>query len=241
MRNIVLNNKIIEYDLKHNSKKNVNIHIKPDLTLAVSAPRWVLKGELENILYNKSTWILTNLEKQKRLLREKRTNILENGHSIWFKGEKYRLYFRQADKNFVCFVDDMIIVYSSNVDDTEYSKKVFMKWLKSQAEEDFNDALTKYRNKMLKKYKIPEYSLQIRSMKSRWGTCIPSKRKVTLNLHLMFAPKEYLEYIALHELTHFLEIYHNDRFYDIVKEFMPNYKEISRSLNEEYSMIAKYI
>ena len=50
MRSIILNNKIIQYDLKYNAKKNVNIHIKPDLTVKVSAPRWVLKGELERIL-----------------------------------------------------------------------------------------------------------------------------------------------------------------------------------------------
>ena len=99
MRSIVLNNKIIEYDLKRNSKKNVNIHIKPDLTLAVSAPRWVLKGQLERILYDKSSWILTNLENQKKQLREKKTNILENGHVIWYKGEKYRFYYKQSDKN----------------------------------------------------------------------------------------------------------------------------------------------
>ena len=99
MRSIVLNNKIIEYDLKHNSKKNVNIHIKPDMTLAVSAPRWVLKGELERILYNKSSWILTNLESQKRQLRENKTNNLENGHSILIG--RYPGITRKSHKNYV--------------------------------------------------------------------------------------------------------------------------------------------
>ena len=94
---------------------------------------------------------------------------------------------------------------------------------------------------MLRKYNVPEVSLQVRSMKSRWGTCTPSKKKITLNLYLMFAPKEYIECIVLHELTHFLEIYHNEHFYSIMKEFMPKCKQYQRELNKEYSQISKYI
>ena len=81
--------------------------------------------------------------------------------------------------------------------------------------------------------------LQIRAMKTRWGTCTPSKKKITLNLNLMYVPEEYMEYVVLHELTHFLEISHNDKFYNIISEFMPNWKERRDLLNKEYSQIAK--
>ena len=166
--------------------------------------------------------------------------MLENGHSIWFRGEKYRLYYRFSDRNFVYLTEDQIIVFSKKSDDIEYTQDIFKKWLKSLAETEFEEALKKYRNKMIKKYNIPEYSMQIRSMKTRWGTCIPSKKKITLNLSLMYTPHEYVEYVALHELTHFLEIYHNKHFYDIMAEFMPDYKERQDTLNQEYGQIAKY-
>ena len=67
MRSIVLNNKIVEYDVSYNSKKNVNIRVKSDLTLNISAPRWVVKSELERILTKKSGWILDNIEKQRKI------------------------------------------------------------------------------------------------------------------------------------------------------------------------------
>ena len=239
MRSIILNNKIIEYNVKYNAKKNVNIHIKPDLTVNVSAPRWVLKGELERILNKKSTWILDNIERQKKLQRAKKVNTFEHAHSIWFRGEKYRLYYKMSDHNYVCVFEDQILVFTKKIDDIEYSKKVFKEWLKGIAEEDFTKALDKYRAKMIKKYNIPEYVLQIRSMKTRWGTCTPAKKKITLNLNLMYSPNECLEYVALHELTHFLEIYHNAHFYDILREFMPDYKVRQDKLNKEYSQIGK--
>ena len=237
MKSIILNNKIIEYNVKYNSKKNVNIRIKSDLTLNVSAPRWVVKSELERILTKKSGWILDNLEKQRKIQREKKLNILENGHSIWLKGEKYRLFYRKSEKNYVYINEEQIIVFSKKSEDLEYTQKVFLEWLRGIAEIEFKKALDKYRNKMLKKYNIPEYVLQIRAMKTRWGTCTPAKKKITLNLNLMYAPKEYLEYVALHELAHFVEIYHNERFYNILSEFMCDWKSRQDTLNKEYSQI----
>ena len=174
MRSIVLNNKIVEYNVNYNSKKNVNIRIKADLTLNVSAPRWVVKSELERILTKKSGWILDNIEKQRKIQRNKKVNILENGHSVWLKGEKYRLFYRKSEENYVLIVEEQIIVFSKRSDDLEYSKKIFIEWLREMAKIEFDRALNKYRNKMIKKYNIPEFNLQIRAMKTRWGTCTPS-------------------------------------------------------------------
>lgn len=239
MRSIVLNNKIVEYDVRYNAKKNVNIRIKSDLTLNVSAPRWVVKSELERILTKKSGWILDNIEKQRKIQRNKKVNILENGHSVWLKGEKYRLFYRKSEQNYVLIVEDQIIVFSKKSEDLEYSKKIFLDWLREIARCEFEKTLNKYRNRMIKIYNIPEFNLQIRAMKTRWGTCTPAKKKITLNLNLMYAPQAYLEYVALHELTHFLEIYHNMHFYDILTEFMPDWKVRQESLNKEYSQIMR--
>lgn len=239
MRSIVLNNKIVEYKVNYNSKKNVNIRIKSDLTLNVSAPRWVLKSELERIIAKKSNWILENLEKQKDIQKNKKVNIIENNHLIWFRGKRYKLLFKASNENYVWISSDQIIVFSKKNDDLEYSKKVFTDWLRSMAMDDFTKALNKYRTKMIRKYNIPEYNLQIRAMKTRWGTCTPSKKKITLNLNLIYAPQEYMEYVALHELTHFIEIYHNANFYDILTEFMPDWKERQEVLNKEYSQIGR--
>ncbi len=239
MRSIVLNNRIVEYNVNYNSKKNVNIRVKSDLTLNISAPRWVVKSELERILTKKSGWILDNIEKQRKIQRNKKVNILENGHVIWFKGEKYRLFYRKSEDNYVFLVDDQIIVFSKKSEDLEYSQRILLNWLRELAKNDFTKALNKYRNKMLKKYNIPEFNLQIRAMKTRWGTCTPSKKKITLNLNLMYAPQEYMEYVALHELTHFIEIYHNAHFYEVLSEFMPDWRERQDILNKEYSQISR--
>lgn len=235
METIVINNKEIEYEISYKSKRNINIRIESDSKIKVSAPRRVSKAEIKNALLEKSSWIIKNLEKQKKL----KTNKLESGNLIWYKGKEYTLYYKQADKNNVIAFDEHLLVYSKHVDDLDYSKNVLHNWLRQNAEIEYKDVLNKYYTQMITKYKIPQYTFQIRDMKTRWGTCMPSEKKITLSLNLMYVPHPYLEYVALHELTHFLEIHHNQHFYSIIGEFMPDYKERQKTLNKEYSFISK--
>lgn len=72
----------------------------------------------------------------------------------------------------------------------------------------------------------------IRDMKSRWGSCTVSKKTIRINLQLARKPKECLEYIVVHELTHLLEASHNARFHAYMKQFLPDYKERKRLLEE---------
>lgn len=235
LEKITLKNQVIEYDLSYTAKRNINMRIGSDSRLKVSAPKRVSKVEINRVLKDKAEWIIKNLEK----VKGNKQNVLETGHLIWFNGHQYRLYYKQADNNKVIVFDEYILVYTKHIDDIDYSQDVLLEWLKDLAEIEFLDVLNKYKTLMRTKYKIPDFTFQIRNMKTRWGTCIPSKKKITLSLSLMYVPHELLEYVALHELAHFLEVYHNARFYAIIEEFMPDYKVRMKTLNKEYSQITR--
>jgi len=49
-------------------------------------------------------------------------------------------------------------------------------------------------------------------MRTKWGTCNPTAKRIWLNLELAKKPIECLEYIIVHELVHLLERTHNERF-----------------------------
>ena len=76
-----------------------------------------------------------------------------------------------------------------------------------------------------KRYGIKYPMLKYRDMKSRWGSCIPSKNTITLNKQLVLAPRECVEYVVVHEYCHFLEPNHSKRFYEHVARHMPDWKE----------------
>lgn len=66
---------------------------------------------------------------------------------------------------------------------------------------------------------------RIRIMKSRWGSCNPTQGRICLNLHLINYPLICLEYVIVHELVHILEPSHNKRFYALMTQFMPEWKQ----------------
>lgn len=70
----------------------------------------------------------------------------------------------------------------------------------------------------------------IRDMKSRWGSCTVTKKTIRLNLQLAKKPEECVEYVVVHELTHLLEPSHNARFHAYMKNYLPDYKERKRRL-----------
>ena len=71
----------------------------------------------------------------------------------------------------------------------------------------------------------------IRKMKTRWGTCNADARRIWLNLELAKKPVLCLEYIVVHELVHFRERRHNDRFRKWMDKLMPQWRLHREELN----------
>ena len=71
----------------------------------------------------------------------------------------------------------------------------------------------------------------IKKMKTRWGTCTIAARRIWLNLELAKKPLSCLEFILVHEMVHFLERHHNDRFREYMDRFMPQWRLHRDELN----------
>jgi len=72
-------------------------------------------------------------------------------------------------------------------------------------------------------------SLAFRNMTSRWGSCNPKTGRVCINIQLVKYPESCLEYVVVHELCHFLERKHNAHFWELVTQYLPDWKA-SRAL-----------
>ena len=72
--------------------------------------------------------------------------------------------------------------------------------------------------------------IKVRLMKTRWGSCIPSKRQITFNQRLAEKPRAAIEYVVLHEYAHFAQCNHSPAFWGVVAAYMPDYKQRERLL-----------
>ena len=73
----------------------------------------------------------------------------------------------------------------------------------------------------------------IKRMKTKWGTCNIEGRRVWLNLELIKKPEPCLEYVIVHELTHFFERSHSDRFVAMMDRWLPQWRTLRAELNSE--------
>jgi len=73
--------------------------------------------------------------------------------------------------------------------------------------------------------------LYVQQMKTKWGSCNPRARAIRLNTELAKKPKHCLEYVLLHELVHFFEPHHGQRFVSLMDKFMPQWRHRRDELN----------
>ena len=76
--------------------------------------------------------------------------------------------------------------------------------------------------------------VQIKNNKSNWGSCSKSGR-IILNFKLLFFPLSILDYVVVHELSHFDHHNHGKLFWKRVESAFPSYKIASKWLRKDAS------
>lgn len=162
----------IVYEFSAKKVKNINLRIRDNGTIYVSAPAQLPFERVEKFLNSKEDWIIKN---QKRILSHQKMDVQEYSHA-----ECLATFSAISDIIFPIFQDIL------------------------QGEKP---------------------TLKIRTMKTRWGVCNPSKKIITLNTALMAQPKEAQEYVILHEYVHFIHPNHQAGFHEMMAKLMPDYRK----------------
>lgn len=92
-----------------------------------------------------------------------------------------------------------------------------------------NEALTRV-YPLIKPFGVAFPSLKLRALKSQWGNCHWAQGYITLNTALARCPEELRDYVALHELVHFLHHDHGPGFYARMDTLMPNWRRRRKAL-----------
>lgn len=67
--------------------------------------------------------------------------------------------------------------------------------------------------------------LGVRRMTTRWGSCVPDRGRIWLNLALVVRPPSMLEYVVVHELAHLIEPSHGPAFQAVMDRHLPDWRE----------------
>lgn len=73
--------------------------------------------------------------------------------------------------------------------------------------------------------------IKVNKANTRWGSC-NSKGDISFAYRLIFVPEELIDYVIVHELAHLKEMNHSVKFWTIVENIMPDYKDRRKRLNQ---------
>lgn len=82
-----------------------------------------------------------------------------------------------------------------------------------------------------KHYNFTYNRVAIRNQSSRWGSCSKNKN-LNFNYKLLHISPEDRDYVIVHELCHLAEMNHGPKFWALVAELCPNYKDSRARLRE---------
>lgn len=209
-----LDDQILDVEIIKKNNKNTYIRLKNPTTIYVTTNYFTSKSYIKNLLDNNQNFLRKALKKVNKKI--------ENDSNFILLGIKYEVIFSSNFKN--------VEVDFSNKKIYVNNKKMLDKWLTTQMKELFLKRLD-YNYKLFKE-DIPYPNLKIRNMKTRWGVCNRSNNTITLNAKLIKYSMEKLDYVIIHELSHFVHFNHSSSFWLVVSKYCPNYKIIKRELKD---------
>lgn len=226
---VTVGNRKIAYELTRKKVKNINLRIKPDGSVHVSASNAVTIAVIERFMKQKADFILSAIDKyNERGVKGKMQFV--GGEKLPILGRERTLYVLKATRNSVTDKDGNITLSVTDTDDYELKYKVYITWLMAQCLEIITLLCKAAYDEYYGKLGISFPVIKVKDMRSRWGSCIPSKGILTFNVHLMEYPFAAAEYVVAHEFTHFFQANHSVRFYAELAKFMPDYREREKLL-----------
>lgn len=230
LRTVEADGNAISYTLERKPVKNINLRIRADQCVYVSAPKDVAAKMVDAFVVEKSAYILRALKKFKDKNRETVSeNKFVNGETVKFLGRNLRLKIKNASRSKVESDESYVTLYVKDVQDADLKKRVLETWLRKKCKDEIT-AICKKVYPQVKKYGIAFPEIQLREMVSRWGSCSPKKGFVTFNTALIAMPVSCIEYVVTHEFTHFLYPNHSKKFYQQLATFMPDWEERKKRL-----------
>ena len=204
-----INDRVYEVEVIKKNNKNTYVRVKNGKIVVTT-----------NYLTNKNSII--------KLINENKNSIvkmIDHDDKKQDKNENFYYFGKQYDVIYgfsgIEFTGNKIYVYD---------KKSLDKYINKDIVSIFTTRLNYWYN--LFDERIPAPNLKIRKMTSRWGVCNIKNHNVTLNYYLSRYDICCLDYVIVHELSHFIHPNHSKNFWCLVEKYYPRYKECRMMLKD---------
>ena len=206
---IDINGKIYDVDIIKKNNKNTYVRVKNG-RIVVTTNYLTGKNSIIKLIKDNEDSIVSMINKDSKRI--------EKSDNFYYFGKKYDVIYGFKD---IDISGDKIYVYD---------KKCLDKYINKNIYEIYSDRLNYWYNVFEEDIPVP--NLKIRKMTSRWGVCNIKNHNVTLNYELSKYDICCLDYVIVHELSHFIHPNHSKDFWNLVGKYYSRYKECRKMLKE---------
>lgn len=231
----MMNTELIEIaglsvELVRKSIKNLHIGVYPPAgRVRVAAPPAISEDAVRVAVVTRLGWIKKKQREFEGQARQSERRFV-SGETHFVYGKPLRLLVQTNSKNRCTIRLDATdrLTMSVQAGATVDQKARWMAtWYRSQLREKAAPRIAKWSDRL----GVPLPRWGIRVMKTKWGSCNPTKGLVWLNLDLAKKPLAALDYVILHEMAHFVSARHDKLFLSTLDRNMPGWRQIRADLN----------
>ena len=216
---------------RRNDVHRVLIKVQPNLQVEAHAPASISEVEVREAVRMRAGWIARQLRQLEGAAGSNRAFRYRSGESHHYLGKQYVLKVFAAGKQ-----PESVRLMQGRFDvvakgrSPERVKRLLDDWFVTHAENYFRRRVEFFAERLPWVTSSP--SLVIKPMLKRWGSCSPSGR-LTLNQHLIHAPRVCVDYVIIHELCHLVERSHGKRFMELLNSAMPGWQDPKNVLDHK--------
>ena len=222
---------------KKTTPRKVVIKVYPDQRVVAIAPIDASDAIIHDAMMKRARWIWQSLQDFAKQQDHVLPRRYVSGETQFYLGRRYVLKVSTDSENepSVKFSRGKLNVELSQIDSELGSeeraalvKNLLDTWYQEKARLVFAERLNAQLPKASWVKSTPSFRLM--TMQKQWGSC-SAKGNLILNPHLVKAPKECIDYVILHELCHIAEHNHSEKFWRLLTQVMPNWKEVKARLD----------
>lgn len=218
----------IDIEVERKPIKNLHLAVyPPNGRVHVSSPKEWSDEDIRSFVVSRWDWID---EQRKDIANQARQSHREfvDGESHYVLGVKYRLEVKYANAAPSVEIHGGVVSMTVRPDASESKRaEVMREYLRSVLKEELAEMVDKW----CKKMEVEDVAWIVKQMKTRWGSCVESKKLIQLNLELARLPRRCIEYVVVHELCHLRVHGHNRMFENLISQYLPNWKSLRNELN----------
>lgn len=219
----------LSVDVVRKDIKNLHLGVyPPNGRVRVAAPFSVSDDAVRLAVIGKLGWIRRQQEKFETQPRQSKREMV-SGESHYFQGRRYRLrvVLHDGPATVVLRTRSTMEVRVRQETSAEQRLAIVERWYREQLRAMVPVLLEKWQP--LLGVEVAQWG--IKKMKTKWGSCNIDARRIWLNLELAKKPVQCLEYVVVHELIHFAERHHNERFTALMDQHLPHWRMYREELN----------